>query len=63
MQAQASIAQPRSAQFFASDMRESIVEQPNFYAYSLGQRGTFYTLVISYGFGKGEAMQYSGRRR
>jgi len=37
--------------------------QPSFYSYSRSFRGRFFTLGVSYGFGKGEAMQYSGRRR
>lgn len=48
---------------FNSRIRESFTTQPNFTAYDFSQRGTFYTLGISYGFGKGEAMTYSGRRR
>jgi outer membrane receptor protein involved in Fe transport len=48
---------------FNSRIRESFTRQPDFTAYDLSQRGTFYTLGISYGFGKGEAMTYSGRRR
>ena len=50
---------------FASRVRETISEGADFYAYSYGRRGTFYTLGFSYGFGKGEAMQYrgGGRRR
>ncbi len=48
---------------FASRIRESVTNQPNFYQYSFEQRGRFITLGISYGFGKGEAMTYSGRRR
>jgi outer membrane receptor protein involved in Fe transport len=48
---------------FNSRIRESFTRQPGFTAYDLSQRGTFYTLGISYGFGKGEAMTYSGRRR
>lgn len=48
---------------FNSRIRESFTRQPDFTAYDLSQRGTFYTLGISYGFGKGEAMSYSGRRR
>lgn len=48
---------------FNSRIRESFTRQPSFTAYDLSQRGTFYTLGISYGFGKGEAMTYSGRRR
>ena len=37
--------------------------QPDFTSYSWRQRGRFFTLGFSYGFGKGEAMQYSGQRR
>ncbi len=50
---------------FASRIRENITEGENFYAYSFRQRGRFISLGFSYGFGKGEAMQYGGggRRR
>lgn len=48
---------------FASRIRESETFQENFYAYSFSQRGRFITFGFSYGFGKGEAMEYSGRRR
>ena len=48
---------------FASRIRESIVDQPQFYLYSFSQRGRFFTLGFSYSFGKGEAMTYTGRRR
>ena len=48
---------------FATRIRESIVEQPTFYLYSFGQRGRFVTLGFSYGFGKGEAMEFSGQKR
>jgi outer membrane receptor protein involved in Fe transport len=48
---------------FASRNRESEILQDDFYIYSLGQRGRFITLGLSYGFGKGEAMEYSGGRR
>lgn len=48
---------------FASRVREREVIQDNFYLYSRGLRGRFITLGFSYGFGKGEAMEYSGRRR
>ncbi|MDX1349371.1 MAG: outer membrane beta-barrel family protein [Putridiphycobacter sp.] len=47
---------------FASRFRETVVDQEDFYLYSFGQRGRFITLGFSYGFGKGEAMQYSGAR-
>lgn len=48
---------------FASRIRESFTNQPTFEIYRFSQRGRFVTLGFSYGFGKGEAMQYSGRRR
>lgn len=48
---------------FNSRIRESFARQPNFSFYDYSRRGTFYTLGVSYGFGKGEAMTYSGRRR
>jgi outer membrane receptor protein involved in Fe transport len=48
---------------FASRIRETETIQTDFYTYSQGFRGRFVTLGFSYGFGKGEAMQYSGRRR
>jgi len=48
---------------FASRIRESETVQPNFYLYNRGFRGRFVTLGFSYGFGKGEAMEFSGRKR
>lgn len=48
---------------FATRVRENEIAQEDFYIYSFGQRGRFMTLGFSYGFGKGEAMQYSGGRR
>lgn len=48
---------------FASRFQESEVNQEDFYIYSYGLRGRFITLGFSYGFGKGEAMEYSGSRR
>ena len=48
---------------FASRIMESEAYQPTFYLYNWQQRGRFITLGFSYGFGKGEAMEYSGRRR
>jgi outer membrane receptor protein involved in Fe transport len=47
----------------ATRIRETEIDQEDFYIYSFGQRGRFITLGFSYGFGKGEAMQYSGGRR
>lgn len=48
---------------FASRIRQNIVDQDDFYLLSRNQRGRFITFGFSYGFGKGEAMQYSGQRR
>lgn len=48
---------------FASRVRESIVDQEGFYLYDRRFRGRFIALGFSYGFGKGEAMEFSGRRR
>ncbi len=48
---------------FASRIEERFVNNPSFESYSYSLRGRFITLGISYGFGKGEAMTYSGRRR
>jgi outer membrane receptor protein involved in Fe transport len=47
---------------FASRIRESAQVQPGFYRYDFSRRGRFLTLGVSYSFGKGEAMTYSGRR-
>lgn len=48
---------------FASRIREDNIQNENFDIYHRHLRGRFITLGFSYGFGKGEAMQYSGRRR
>lgn len=48
---------------FASRFREMRVEQADFFQYSFSRRGRFITLGFSYGFGDGEAMEYTGRRR
>lgn len=48
---------------FASRIRESVTDQEDFYLYSFRQRGRFITFGFSYGFGKGEAMEFSGQRR
>lgn len=47
---------------FASRVREVVTDQSDFYVFSSRRRGSFFTLGFSYGFGKGEAMQYSGKR-
>lgn len=48
---------------FASRVRQNTVEQDDFFTFARSQRGRFVTFGFSYGFGKGEAMQYSGGRR
>ena len=48
---------------FASRVDETATSQPDFYLYNSSQRGRFVTFGISYGFGKGEAMEFSGQRR
>ncbi|TYA78744.1 outer membrane beta-barrel family protein [Seonamhaeicola marinus] len=48
---------------FASRIFESETIQQDFYLLNRSQRGRFVTLGFSYGFGKGEAMEYSARKR
>ena len=48
---------------FASRIRQTTIDQVDYFTFTSRQRGRFITLGFSYGFGKGEAMQYSGRRR
>ncbi|GAB1857273.1 outer membrane beta-barrel family protein [Flavobacteriaceae bacterium MHTCC 0001] len=48
---------------FASRVNESTTIQPEFFLFSNRRRGRFITFGISYGFGKGEAMEFSGQRR
>lgn len=48
---------------FASRIRQSTTEQANFTNFSRSLRGRFMSLGFSYGFGKGEAMEFSGNRR
>lgn len=48
---------------FASRVDETNTFQSEFNLYSRRQRGRFITAGFSYGFGKGEAMQYSGQKR
>lgn len=47
---------------FASRVFVSEIHQEDIYTYRFGRRGPFFRLGFSYGFGKGEAMEYSGRR-
>ncbi|WP_298537072.1 TonB-dependent receptor [uncultured Algibacter sp.] len=48
---------------FASRVSENTTIQPDFFVYNRRQRGRFVSFGVSYGFGKGEAMEFSGRRR
>jgi hypothetical protein len=48
---------------FASRIFESETVQQSFSQYSYRMRGRFVTFGISYGFGKGEAMEFSGQKR
>ena len=48
---------------FASRVRESFADTDSFFAFSTTRYGRFINLGFSYGFGKGEAMTYSGGRR
>lgn len=48
---------------FASRVFQNTALQPDFEAFSRRQRGRFTTFGISYGFGKGEAMEFSGQKR
>jgi len=48
---------------FASRISESETIQPEFYLYDYRLQGRFITLGVSYGFGKGEAMEFSGQKR
>ncbi len=48
---------------FESRNRESFVYEPEYTLYSYNERGRFVTFGISFGFGKGDAMYYSGGKR
>lgn len=48
---------------FASRVRESTADLDDFFLYSRQQRGRFITFGFSYGFGKGEAMEFAGEKR
>ena len=48
---------------FASRIRENTINQQSFSLYDFSKRGRFFTLGVSYSFGKGEAMTYSGGKR
>lgn len=48
---------------FASRVTETLSYSSDFSQYSYRKRGRFVTLGISFGFGKGEAMEFSGAKR
>lgn len=48
---------------FASRVNQSEIAQADFYVHNRRQRGRFVAFGFSYGFGKGEAMEFSGQRR
>ncbi|MGJ5641473.1 TonB-dependent receptor domain-containing protein [Formosa sp. S-31] len=48
---------------FASRIQESYTYQEDFYQRNWSKRGRFVTFGVSFGFGKGEAMEFSGSRR
>ena len=48
---------------FASNIRERTNIQNDFSTYNYYARGRFVVLGFSYGFGKGEAMEFSGQKR
>lgn len=48
---------------FASMIDESIATQPDFYVYNYRLRGRFVTVGLSYGFGKGDAMEFGGQKQ
>ena len=48
---------------FASRIFRATIDDPEYFLYTRSTRGRFFTVGLSYGFGKGEAMTYSGSRR
>lgn len=48
---------------FATRIFESTLTQPSFTQYDWTRRGRFVILGLSYGFGKGEAMQFAGQKQ
>ncbi|MDO7171443.1 TonB-dependent receptor domain-containing protein [Mariniflexile sp. AS56] len=47
---------------FATRVDERIVSQPTYYTSNSSKRGRFIVFGVSYAFGKGEAMEFSGQR-
>jgi len=48
---------------FATRIRESITTLDNLNQYDFQQRGRFISIGVSYGFGKGDAMEFSSQKR
>lgn len=48
---------------FASRKHEASSMQTDYYTYSTHQRGRYIILGVSYGFGKGEAMEFAGAKQ
>ncbi len=48
---------------FETRARETYVYQPEYNLYSYNDRGRYVTFGVSFGFGKGDAMYYSGGKR
>jgi outer membrane receptor protein involved in Fe transport len=48
---------------FATRIAESFLTQPDFTLYDWTRRGRFIIIGLSYGFGKGEAMQFAGQKQ
>lgn len=48
---------------FVGRIRESVIDNPEVFQFRSSFRGRFVTLGLSYGFGKGETMEYLGQRR
>ena len=47
---------------FASRIDETTTNEPTYYLFNSRKRGRYVTFGVSYGFGKGEAMEFSGQR-
>ncbi len=48
---------------FATRIDETEITQPDFYLYNYRRQGRFVTVGVSYGFGKGEAMEFGGQKQ
>ena len=47
----------------ATRIDETKLTQPDFYLYNYRRQGRFVTVGVSYGFGKGEAMEFGGQKQ